>query len=80
MSFNPLKGSIPARMDADKSKYDEYGQDTMEDFKTETIRPSLAHGSAASGRVRHKANQAVNIFVTQQRCRQFIDALQKQHN
>lgn len=31
--FNPLKGSIPARVDADVSKYDIYGKTTIEDFK-----------------------------------------------
>lgn len=64
-TFNPLKGSIPARVDADESKYDEYGQDTMEDFQETSLTPSLAHGSAASEGFVTKANQAVNIFVTQ---------------
>src|SRR5699024_5405744 len=32
-AFNPLKGSIPARVDADKDEYDEYGQDAMDDFQ-----------------------------------------------
>lgn len=74
--FNPLKGSIPARIDADPSKYDDYGKDTIEDFKTANLFPSLAHGSAASEGFVTKANQAVNIFVTQKDVENFINALQ----
>lgn len=73
--FNPIKGSIPARIDADVEKYDAYGQDTMEDFKTANLFPSLAHGSAASEGFVTKANQAVNIFVTQGDVDNFITAL-----
>ncbi|WP_342504835.1 ABC transporter substrate-binding protein [Sporosarcina sp. FSL K6-2383] len=75
-AFNPLKGSIPARVDADPSKYDAYGKDTIEDFKTANLFPSLAHGSAASEGFVTKANQAVNIFVTQRDVQNFVDALQ----
>lgn len=75
-AFNPLKGSIPARVDADKSKYDEYGKDAMEDFNNSRLVPSLAHGSAASEGFLTKVNQAVNIFVTQRDADNFIQALQ----
>nr|WP_245809728.1 ABC transporter substrate-binding protein [Cohnella massiliensis] len=63
-AFNPLKGSIPARTDADVSKYDVYGKETMEDFKSAALTPSLAHGSAASEGFLTQANQVINIFVT----------------
>jgi glucose/mannose transport system substrate-binding protein len=46
-TFNPLKGSIPARLDADIDEYNEYGQSTYEDFQVDTLVPSLAHNSAA---------------------------------
>ena len=75
-AFNPLKGSIPARVDADPSKYNDYGKDTIEDFKESRLYPSLAHGSAASEGFLTKANQAVNIFVTQRNVDNFIQALQ----
>ncbi|KPC99146.1 putative sugar-binding periplasmic protein precursor [Geobacillus sp. BCO2] len=74
-AFNPLKGSIPARIDADPSKYDEYGKQTMQDFKTAELAPSLAHGSAAPEGFVTKVNQAVNIFVTQKDVKTFIDTL-----
>jgi glucose/mannose transport system substrate-binding protein len=74
-AFNPLKGSIPARIDADVSKYDEYGKQTIEDFKKAELAPSLAHGSAAPEGFVTKVNQAVNIFVTQKDAKSFIDTL-----
>ncbi|TJY40714.1 carbohydrate ABC transporter substrate-binding protein [Cohnella pontilimi] len=73
--FNPLKGSIPARIDADKSKYDVYGQQTIEDFKTAKLAPSMAHGSAAPEGFTTQANQAINIFVTNGDVDQALKAL-----
>lgn len=75
VAFNTKKGSIPARTDADKSKFDVYGQQTMEDFKNATLTPSLAHGSAAPEAFLTKVNQAVNVFVTQKNVDQFINSL-----
>ena len=42
--FNPKKGSIPARTDADLSKYDAMSVRTVNDFKSPELIPSLAHG------------------------------------
>ncbi|MFD2705691.1 MULTISPECIES: ABC transporter substrate-binding protein [Salibacterium] len=75
-TFNPLKGSIPARVDADESNYDEYGTDTIEDFREASLAPSLAHGSAASEGYLTKANQAVNIFVTQGDTERLLQSLE----
>nr|WP_226037163.1 ABC transporter substrate-binding protein [Aquibacillus saliphilus] len=74
-AFNPLKGSIPARVDADPEKYDQYGKDTMDDFNNGKLAASLAHGSAAAEGFVTKMNQAVNIFVTQLDVDNFIDTL-----
>ncbi|UNJ81452.1 ABC transporter substrate-binding protein [Metabacillus dongyingensis] len=74
-AFNPLKGSIPARTDADVSKYDQYGKDTIEDFKEAKLAASLAHGSAAPEGYLTKVNQAVNIFVTQKDVKGFVETL-----
>jgi glucose/mannose transport system substrate-binding protein len=74
-AFNPLKGSIPARIDADISKYDQYGKDTIEDFKEAKLAASLAHGSAAPEGFVTKVNQAINIFVTQKDAQSFVDTL-----
>nr|WP_232345479.1 ABC transporter substrate-binding protein [Paenactinomyces guangxiensis] len=64
-AFNPLKGSIPARLDADVSKYDIYGKQTIEEFKKAKLTPSLAHGSAAPEGFVTAFNQLINTFVTQ---------------
>jgi glucose/mannose transport system substrate-binding protein len=45
-AFNPIKGSIPARTDGDRSKYDEYLNYSMDEFKTCVGLPSIQHGAA----------------------------------
>lgn len=63
-TFNPIKGSIPARTDADKSKYDPYLTDSMEDFAEVTLTPSIAHGSAAPEGFVTALNDIVNSLIT----------------
>ena len=46
-AFNPIKGSIPARMDGDRSKYDEYLNEAMDAFGADEGVPSIQHGAAA---------------------------------
>jgi len=64
-TFNPLKGSIPARLDGDLSVYNEYGQSTYEDFQTDTLVPSLAHNSAAPPNFSDAAMAAVVEWMAQ---------------
>ena len=45
-AFNPIKGSIPARTDGDRDKYDEYLNECMDDFRTTEGVPSIQHGAA----------------------------------
>jgi glucose/mannose transport system substrate-binding protein len=45
-AFNPIKGSIPARVDADRSVYDKYANECMDDFKSNEGVPSIQHGAA----------------------------------
>jgi glucose/mannose transport system substrate-binding protein len=47
-AFNPMKGSIPSRTDADRRLYDVYQRSAMDSFKSDTLVPSLTHGAAAS--------------------------------
>jgi glucose/mannose transport system substrate-binding protein len=63
-TFNPIKGSIPARLDADKSKYDAYLTDTMNDFANDALAPSIAHGSAAPEGFITAMNDTINEFIT----------------
>lgn len=68
--FNPIKGSIPARLDADKSKYDIYLQWSMEDFATKALTPSIVHGSAAPEGFVTSLHDAINRFVTTKNVKQ----------
>ena len=47
-AFNPLKGSIPSRTDADISLYDVYLKSAIDDFGSDIITPSIQHGAAVS--------------------------------
>ncbi len=47
-AFNPLKGSISARIDSDLSKYNDYAKSTAGDFGKDRIIGSLAHGVTAN--------------------------------
>lgn len=46
--FNPLKGSIAARLDSDLSLYNVYSQSAAADWQSATIVGSLAHGAVAN--------------------------------
>lgn len=46
-AFNPLKGSISARNDANKELYDEYQKTALADFQKDDLLPSVVHGAAA---------------------------------
>jgi len=74
-AFNPEKGSIPARVDANLDKYDVYGKDTIKDFKDSSLTPSLAHGSAASEGFVTQVHQVINIFVTNGNVDQAVQGL-----
>jgi glucose/mannose transport system substrate-binding protein len=45
--FNPLKGSIAARLDSDMKKYNTYSQAAAKDWKSNVIVGSLVHGAVA---------------------------------
>jgi glucose/mannose transport system substrate-binding protein len=63
-AFNPKKGSIPARVDADKSLYDAYSQAAMADFGTLELVPSQANGPATVPAFLTPFTDAINVFVT----------------
>jgi len=65
-AFNPKKGSIPARTDGDRALYDDYLKSAMDDFGSNAIVPSLAHGAAASEGWVTAFNDAMTLFVTNQ--------------
>jgi glucose/mannose transport system substrate-binding protein len=63
-AFNPKKGSIPARVDADSSKYDVYSQAALKDFSTQELVPSEANGPATDPAFLTPFTDAINVFVT----------------
>ena len=63
-AFNPAKGSIPARTDADMSLYTDYHKWAMEHWATDTVVPSVVHGAAAGLAFMTDFMNAVNVFAT----------------
>jgi glucose/mannose transport system substrate-binding protein len=63
-AFNPLKGSVCARTDCDSSLFNPYLQSAIEDWKSDRIVPSLAHGAAASQGWVTEIVDAATAFVT----------------
>ena len=66
-AFNPIKGSISARTDADVSKYDAYQQTAISDFwKARYMFPSVVHGSGAPQAYKIKLEDIIAEFVLNQ--------------
>ncbi|TLN09893.1 carbohydrate ABC transporter substrate-binding protein, partial [bacterium] len=74
-AFNPVKGSIPARSDADRSLYDEYLQSAMDDWAHDTIVGSLYHGVVANDSWKSEINTALGIFLAEKDITAFQAAL-----
>jgi outer membrane protein OmpA-like peptidoglycan-associated protein len=77
-AFNPLKGSIPARIDVDKSKFDAYHRWSMEEFAKDTLLPSCVHGGAAPEGFQKALNNAVSSFVEDGNVDNFATALSQE--
>jgi glucose/mannose transport system substrate-binding protein len=63
-AFNPAKGSIPARTDADKSLYDEYLKFSIDQFGSTKLAPSIVHGAAAPESYMTSYGNALNVFAS----------------
>ena len=62
-AFNPVKGSIPARTDADRSLYGEYLLSAMDDWSTNTVVGSLTHGVVANDSWKSEIDTALGLFL-----------------
>lgn len=62
-AFNPIKGSIPARNDADRSLYGEYLLSAMDDWSSNRVVGSLAHGVVASDSFKAEIDTALGLFL-----------------
>ncbi|MBP2703212.1 carbohydrate ABC transporter substrate-binding protein [Microbispora sp. RL4-1S] len=61
-AFNPLKGSIPARTDADKSLYKDYLAWSLQQWAADKLAGSIQHGVVASDPWRQAITDAVDVF------------------
>jgi len=62
-AFNPVKGSICARTDCDKSLFGEYLQSAMADWASNTVVGSLTHGVVANDSWKSEIDTALGLFV-----------------
>jgi glucose/mannose transport system substrate-binding protein len=76
-AFNALKGSIPARTDVDRSKFDQYHQWSMNSFANDKLVPSCVHGEAAPAAFQQALNDAVTAFVGDKSVNDFANSLVK---
>ncbi len=80
IAFNQHKGSIPARIGIDPSKFNEYTQSAMKDFATLRVTGALMGKSVAPAGYLKKFNEAITMFVTQRDVDQLIKNLQNIEN
>ncbi|WP_067169593.1 ABC transporter substrate-binding protein [Microtetraspora niveoalba] len=74
-AFNPKKGSIPARKDADKSLYQDYLAWDLEQWASDKLAGSIQHGVVANDAWRTAINDAVGLFQQDKDVAKFQQAL-----
>lgn len=74
-AFNPVKGSICARTDCDKSLFGEYLQSAMDDWSTNTVVGSLTHGVVANDSWKTEIDTALGLFIADGNIETFQSAL-----
>ncbi|GAA3124320.1 ABC transporter substrate-binding protein [Planomonospora alba] len=74
-AFNPKKGSIPARKDADTSLYTDYLADALKDWGSNELAGSIQHGVTVNDAWRAAINEAVGLFQQSQDVAAFQAAL-----
>jgi glucose/mannose transport system substrate-binding protein len=62
-AFNPVKGSIPARSDGDRSLYGEYLLSAMDDWAKDRVTGSLTHGVVANDSWKSEIDTALGLFL-----------------
>jgi ABC-type glycerol-3-phosphate transport system substrate-binding protein len=73
--FNPKKGSIPARTDADTSLYKDYLAWALEQWKGSTLAGSMWHGVTANNAWHTDIDTAVGLFLKNRDVENFQKAL-----
>jgi glucose/mannose transport system substrate-binding protein len=74
-AFNPLKGSIPARTDVDRSKFGPYHNWSMDSFAKDKLVASVVHGEAAPAEFQQALNDAVTTFIVAKNVDAFATSL-----
>ena len=74
-AFNPVKGSICARTDCDKTLFNAYLQTAMADWETDTVVGSLTHGVTANPSWATEIGTALGLFLADQDVAAFQSAL-----
>jgi glucose/mannose transport system substrate-binding protein len=77
--FNPQKGSVPARIDADKSKYKDYLAWALKEWQDPATKivGSLAHGVVANNAFGSEIDTALALFIETGDAAAFADAVAK---
>jgi glucose/mannose transport system substrate-binding protein len=80
--FNPQKGSIPARTDADKTKYTGYLASALGDWQNSstTIVGSLVHGVVANNAWKSEMEKAYGVFAQDKDAAKFAGAVKSAYN
>jgi glucose/mannose transport system substrate-binding protein len=78
-AFNPVKGSIPARIDADRAKYTGYLGTALADWTSSSTKVvgSLAHGVVANNQWNGEIDTSMGLFVQDKDVAKFADSVAK---
>jgi glucose/mannose transport system substrate-binding protein len=79
-TFNPVKGSIPARQDAKASLYGPYLRWNLAQWKTNKLAGSLAHGVVADNAWNSEIDTALGLFIQSHDVATFQKALVAAHD
>jgi glucose/mannose transport system substrate-binding protein len=74
-AFNPVKGSICARTDCDKTLFGEYLQSAMADWASNVVVGSLTHGVVANDSWKSEIDTALGLFIADGKVDTFQAAL-----
>ena len=80
LTFNKIKGSIPARTDVKPDGFSTYQQAAMKDFKEVPIVSSIAHGAAVSLAWSSEINTAMSKFYQDKNADNLASALVAAHD
>jgi glucose/mannose transport system substrate-binding protein len=74
-AFNPVKGSICARTDCNKSLFGVYLQSAMDDWASNVVVGSLTHGVVANDSWKNEINTSLGLFLADMNVDTFQAAL-----